>query len=56
MSAQVDPFEVFLGSLVDTDKDGNISEKEKQILRDMIEDGKLKHLSILQDVSETLLV
>jgi hypothetical protein len=47
---QVDPYEVRLGALVDLDGNGEISQDEKDYLRDLIEAGKLKEISFLKDV------
>ena len=38
-----------LGALVDVNNDGVIDDEEKEMLRDLIDQGKLKHMSILQD-------
>lgn len=45
----VDPYEVRLGALVDLDGDGVISQDERDYLRDLIDTGKLKEISFLQD-------
>lgn len=47
----MDPYEVRLGSMVDLDGDGVISQDEKEYLKDLIADGKLKNIDILRDVS-----
>lgn len=47
---QVDPYEVRLGALVDLDGNGEISQDEKDYLKDLIESGKLKEISFLKDV------
>lgn len=51
LASQVDPYEIRLGALVDLDGNGEISQDEKDYLRDLIETGKLKEISFLQDVS-----
>lgn len=45
----VDPFEVRLASLVDLNNDGEISQDERDYLKDLIDSGKLKHMTFLQD-------
>lgn len=46
----MDPFEVRLGALVDLNGDGEISQDERDYLKDLIESGKLKEISFLKDV------
>ena len=48
---QVDPYEARLGAMIDLNGDGDISQDERDYLRDLIIDGKLKGIDFLKDVS-----
>lgn len=45
----VDPYEVFVCQLVDTNGDGTLDEAEREKLQKMLDDGDLAGLSFLQD-------